>query len=140
MTEAQAAKKMKKTAGAVSAAVAKDPLSFFMALLSGNGPFSHVRGSDRNGRIVENNLSNGVADYWSPEYNDRKSNRLTYVTKNFVGGQNYGATVQSMKAANMSYFGAGMCVGATSRVNPYYTAGAPNNLYPWSLRNTYLYY
>lgn len=31
-------------------------------------------------------------------------------------------------------------VGASGMVNPYYTPRSPNGLYPWALRNTYLYY
>ena len=139
MTEAMSAELMEP--GDVSASVANDWKSLLLAFLSGNGPFSHVRGMDKNvrprstkGDIVENNdhgvniLGNKKGQY--PIHD----NRLTYVTKAYRGGQNFGVTTQSMKDKNMSYTGAGLCVGATHRVNPYYKPAAPNAMFPWSQR------
>ncbi len=139
MTEAMSAELMEPDD--VSASVANDWKSLLLAFLSGNGPFSHVRGMDKNvrpgstkGDIVENNnhgvniLGNKKGQY--PIHD----NRLTYVTKAYRGGQNFGVTAQSMKDKNMSYPGAGLCVGATHRVNPYYKPAAPNAMFPWSQR------
>lgn len=114
---------------------------YFFLLLSGNGPFSHVRGMDKNvrpgstkGDIVENN-NHGVNILGNEEGQySIHDNRLTYVTKAYRGGQNFGVTAQSMKDKNMSYTGAGLCVGATHRVNPYYKPAAPNAMFPWSQR------
>lgn len=106
---------------------------YFFLLLSGNGPFSHVRGMDKNNDIVESNGS-GVGILEADENHKSNPRRLTYVIKAYRGGQNFGVTAQSMKDQKMSYFGAGLCVGATHRVNPYYKPAAPNAMFPWSQR------
>lgn len=146
MTEAQAATEMTNTPGSVSASVANDLSSLAIAVISGNGPFSHVRASDDYGKIVENN-GKGVFSLGEGGEGGYKiaEERLTYVTKDYVGGQKNGATVASLKKMYgqngwSSYKGAGLCVGASGMVNPYYTPRSPNGLYPWGLRNTYLYY
>ena len=146
MTEAQAATEMTNTPGSVSASVANDLSSLAIAVISGNGPFSHVRASDDYGKIVENN-GKGVFSLGEGGKGGYKiaEERLTYVTKDYIGGQKNGATVASLKKMYgqngwSSYKGAGLCVGASGMVNPYYTPRSPNGLYPWGLRNTYLYY
>ena len=138
MTEAMSAELMEP--GDVSASVANDWLSILLAFLSGNGPFSHVRGMDKNGKIVENN-NHGVNILGNEEgLYSIHDNRLTYVTKAYRGGQNFGVTAQSMKDRKISYGGAGLCVGATHRVNPYYKPAAPNAMFPWSQRFFFFYH
>lgn len=132
--EAGAADNMQANPGSVSASVVNDFVGFLIALISGGGPFSHVRGSDKEGKIVESN-SEGIhvlgEDY---KIND---NRLTFVTKRYVGGQKYGVTAASLRAKGAgAYFSNWLCVGATSKVNPYYTKTAPNAFVPWGMRNT----
>lgn len=132
-------KSMPNNPGSVSASVVSDWQGFLIALISGGGPFSHVRGSDKNGQIIENN-NKGVMEYRDPEYKSRDPSRLTYVTRRYVGGQNYGVTVSSLRGNSYWSPKNFLCVGATSRVNPYYVPSAPNAFVPWGMRNASNFY
>lgn len=83
MTEKQAVKEMRTSPGAVSASVANDPVGWAIAILSGGGPFSHVRGSDIEGNVLENN-GNGVMEYQNAADDDKSSTRLTFVSKKYA--------------------------------------------------------
>ncbi len=141
MYEKDAVKLMKENPGMVSASVA-EPVSLAIAILSGGGPFSHVRGSDDFGDIVENGPG-GVKSYADKSYTGKNDERLTYVTRKYVGGQDthirgmtktpIGRTVESMRG--MGYFEAHLCVGATGMVNAAYKPLSPNGMFPWAIRN-----
>lgn len=147
--EGEAVEYMKDHPGTVSASVAGLDGGLAIATVFGAGPFSHVRASDKNGDVVENNLTNGVIEYYDKDetghyvYKDMNENRWTYVTDRYIGGQNNGVTVQSMKDQKMDYWAPGpflgMCVGAAGLVNSKYKAGAPNNFLPWIYRNYWSY-
>ena len=133
---------MKTHPGTVSASVADSKSGWLIANISGAGPFSHVRASDKNGDVVENNLTNGVIEYndLDPEtrkqkYSDASGNRPTYVTTKYAGSVANGMTVNEMKAKQMDYFGPGMCVGVSHLAVPAYQAAAPNDFVPWAYRN-----
>lgn len=138
MTEGQSVSTMKP--GDVSASVAND-WSVLLSLLSGNGPFSHVRGMDKNNDIVESNGS-GVGILEADENHKSNPRRLTYVTKAYRGGQDYGVEARSFlgKGFLPSYVANHLCVGATHKVNPYYPIGSPNGLLPWNQRYFYFYH
>lgn len=141
MTEAMSAKLMEP--GDVSASVANDWVSFAIALLSGNGPFSHARGMDKEGQIVEANKDGVfILGDKGPDGYGIHDLRLTYVTQAYRGGQNYGVNTSDIVGHDMKTFWGdyrrvGLCVGATGKVNPHYTPKAPNNLFPWSYRYFY---
>ena len=116
MTEENAVIEMGKNPGAVSASVANDWKSWIIAILSGGGSFSHVRGSDIEKKVLENN-SRGVMEYSDKAYKDDKSpSRLTFVTNRYQGGLNRSVTVKSM--SGIGYFKAGLCTGAVHELNP----------------------
>ncbi len=122
MTEKQAVEEMKNTPGSISASVAKGPLGWAIAILSGGGPFSHVRGSDIEGNVLENN-GNGVMEYQDAAYDkDRNFSRLTFVSKKYADSYHSNVTVNNMKG--MGYLKAGLCTGAVHKLNPSYRGGA----------------
>ena len=140
MTESESVEFMREHKGSVSASVAPSwdvsDAGFWINLVSGAGPFSHVRASDVNGDIAETNR-NGVMEYNDPEYqnsSDMHPNRLTYVTTKYSGSVANGMTVNEMKARKMGYW-PHMCVGAAHLIVPSYRAAAPNNFVPWAYRN-----
>ena len=100
----------------------------------GGGPLSHVRGSDDDGQILETN-GDGTMNYWDDSYTTRNPDRLTFVTKRYVGQQSPSVTEASL--GWLQYFGVGMCVGSTHMINPGYKGGAPNNLLNWQYRHAY---
>ena len=123
--------------GAVSASVAGLDVGFLIMVISGAGPFSHVRASDMNGDVIEMN-SAGVMEYGDPEYAEgRNGKRLTYVTDRYAGGELNGQTVKQLKG-KMDYWPK-MCTGASQLVNPLYGGGAPNNFVPYAYRNLWRY-
>ena len=71
---------------------------------------------------------------------------VTFVTDAYVGGQAGGMRVGDLikkygqNGFWKSYWAAGLCVGSSAKVNPAYTPRSPNGLFPWGLKNTYLYY
>lgn len=137
MTEGEAIGEMSADGnfGSVSGSVADTPIGWLISILSGGGPLSHVRGSDAEGRVMENNGS-GVKDYFATTNKDEQHfNRLTYVTKKYVGKQDPNWTTNNMRG--YSYGRAGLCTGATHMINPAYKGGAPNNLLPWQYRHSY---
>lgn len=132
MLEELAVNEMKINPGSISASVANDPVGWTIAILSGGGPFSHVRGSDEIGDILENN-SGGVMEYQDAAYKKgRNYSRLTFVSKNYVKNYRSNVTVNAMKG--MGYLKAGLCTGAVHELNPFYKGGAPNNLVQWPYR------
>ncbi len=140
MTESESAEFMQKYKGSVSFSVAPFfdlfDAGFWINLVSGAGPFSHVRASDVNGDIAETNRK-GVMEYNDPEYRDsgdKHPNRLTYVTTKYSGSVTNGRTVSEMKEEKMGYL-PHMCVGAAHLIVPSYRAAAPNNFNPWAYRN-----
>lgn len=135
MTEIEAAEKMEKNPGYVSASVANDGLGVLIAILSGGGPFSHVRGSDIENVVLENN-SKGVMDYWDETYMDRSLSRLTFVVNKYKAGVTH-YTPKVRDLVGKGYLAAGLCTGATHSINPAYMGGAPNALY--SLFNNHFY-
>jgi hypothetical protein len=96
---------------------------------------------DKKKDIVESNGS-GVGILGEDENHDIHKNRLTYVTKAFRGGQDYGVEARSFlgKGFFRSYVANHLCVGATHKVNPYYSISSPNGLLPWNLRYFYFYH
>lgn len=121
--------------GTVMGAVANDWKGWLISIFSGGGPISHVRGSDANGRILETN-DDGTMDYWDNAYDgNRDFDRLTYVTKRYVGMQSPSITTSSI--GWQLYFQVGMCTGGTHMINPGYKGGAPNNLLNWQYRHAY---
>ena len=127
---------MKTHRGTVSFSEINSFTGWLIGTFSG-GPFSHVRASDRYGKIVENNAG-GVMDYNSSKYTDKDFVRLTYVTHRFAGGENYGRTFGGVNG--MGYTRAGACTGVSHLVNPLYGGGNPNNIIPWAYRkNTWTY-
>ncbi len=138
MLEKDAVPYMRDNHGTVSASIALLDVGYLIAIFSGAGPFSHVRASDNAGNIVEAN-GDGVMEYGDPSYKPHHQ-RLTYVTKQYVGGQNKGTSVSALINKEKGAYGdVGMCVGAASKVNPSYKAGAPNNFIPWAYRNYWSY-
>lgn len=140
MTESESAEFMREHKGSVSASVAPfwdlGDAGFWINLVSGAGPFSHVRASDVNGDIAETNR-NGVMEYNDNKYQrsgDAHPDRLTYVTTKYSGSVANGMTVNEMKARKMGYW-PHMCVGAAHLIVPSYRAAAPNNFNPWAYRN-----
>ena len=138
---------MKKDPGSVSASLLDSPEALPIMILSGGGPFTHVRASDADGNIVETNKK-GVFELSFNEGEgkfDVKPRRLTFVTKAYVGGQTSGMRVGDVakeygRNGWGSYFAADMCVGSSAKVNPAYTPRSPNGLFPWGLKHTHLYY
>ena len=120
-------------------------LSKLIAIISGGGPLSHVRGSDINGTVLESNAnaySNGkpvgIVDYNDKTYQGKLTpfqsrnmgsqatpNRLTLVTTKYRSGLT-GTTVGSLKGT--SYFEGGLCTGATHKIISTYRGSAPNAL------------
>jgi RHS repeat-associated protein len=117
-----------------------------ISIISGGGPVSHVRGSDVDGRVVDNN-GGGVQQYWDKSNTgNRNYRRLTYVTKRYVGQQSPTATTSALKGRGAvriyegisGYRRAGLCTGATHMINPGYKGGAPNNLISWQYSRPYI--
>ena len=120
--------------GTVMGAVANSWQGWLISIFSGGGPISHVRGSDAEGSVLETN-GDGTMDYWDDAYTDRNINRLTYVTKRYVGMQS--PTITTSSIGWQLYFQVGMCTGGTHMINPGYKGGAPNNLLNWQYRHAY---
>lgn len=156
MTEEAAVAYAKEHPGTVMASVAEGG-GIFIAILSGGGPFSHVRGSDGMGEVIETN-GDGVMGYDDLEVDyqrnakykyDKHPNRLTFVTTKYAKG----VSANSIKVAEMKtrkekgalgwfrnkadYFGAGLCTGSVHTINNAYKGGAPNNLVPWQYRHVF---
>ena len=117
-------------------------LSKLIAIISGGGPLSHVRGSDINGTVLEsNNNGVGIVDYKDPSYETTSGNssvqtpsRLTLVTTKYKSGLT-GKTVEQLR--NVGYFEGGLCTGATHKIISTYRGGAPNALMPYAIRKSY---
>ncbi|HHU08000.1 MAG TPA: hypothetical protein GXZ59_06620 [Clostridiaceae bacterium] len=134
MREDEAVAYMRNHPGAVSGSFATDLLSAAIAILSGGGPLSHVRGSDFDGEVIENN-SGGVMEYGSKAYK-KHPDRLTLVTTRYASGVN-ASTPRTAALKNHGYLEEGLCTGATHTINPAYKGGAPNNLIPWQYRHNF---
>ncbi len=135
MREDEAVAYMRNHPGAVSGSFATDLLSAAIAILSGGGPLSHVRGSDFDGEVIENN-SGGVMEYSDPEYGSKNDFRPTLVTTRYASGVN-ASTPRTAALKNHGYLEEGLCTGATHTINPAYKGGAPNNLIPWQYRHNF---
>lgn len=145
--ESQSVLDASATPGTVTGSVFDDEKSFFIALLSGGGPLSHVRGSDAEGVVLDNNLDGGPTGYHEKVNEPSRSpRRLTYVTKRYAGKQSPTITTATLQARSGSLEGGnwkgyareGLCTGAVHQINPGYGGGAPNNLFHWQYSRPYL--